>query len=84
MRTILEDGIFLTAVWGDDFSVVGETEDTYPEEPKDGIALGEEFSYEIEVKDGVMNLKFTSEDHETKTFTKNLIDIRLHYNSRYT
>ncbi len=64
---------FSYAVWGDDFSVVGETEDTYPEEPKDGIALGEEFSYEIEVKDGVMNLKFTSKNHETKTFTKNLI-----------
>ena len=64
---------FSYAVWGGDFSVVGETEDTYPEEPKDGIALGEEFSYEIEVKDGVMNLKFTSKNHETKTFTKNLI-----------
>ncbi|MDD7913169.1 polysaccharide lyase family 7 protein [Polaribacter ponticola] len=64
---------FSYAVWGDDFSVVGETEDTYPEEPKDGIALGEEFSYEIEVKDGIMNLKFTSKNHETKTFTKNLI-----------
>ena len=64
---------FSYAVWGDDFSVVGKTEDTYPEEPKDGIALGEEFSYEIEVKDGVMNLKFTSKNHETKTFTKNLI-----------
>ena len=64
---------FSYAVWGDDFSVVGKTEDTYPEEPKDGIALGEEFSYEIEVKDGVMNLKFISKNHETKTFTKNLI-----------
>ena len=65
---------FSYAVWGDDFSVVGKTEDTYPEEPKDGIALGEEFSYEIEVKDGIMNLKFTSKGHETKTFTKNLIE----------
>ena len=65
---------YSTPVWGYDFSVVGTDENTYPEEPEDGIALGEEFSYEIEVKDGVMNLKFTSEGHETKTFTKNLIE----------
>lgn len=64
---------FSTAVWGNDFSVVGPGENTYPEEPNDGIALGEEFSYEIEVKDGMMNLKFISDGHETKTFTKNLI-----------
>lgn len=64
---------FSTAVWGNDFSVVGTEENTYPEEPENGIALGEEFSYEIEVKDGIMSLKFTSEGHETKTFTKNLI-----------
>jgi len=64
---------YSTAVWGNDFSVVGTSEDTYPEEPKEGIALGEAFSYEIEVKNGVMNLKFYSEGHETKTFTKNLI-----------
>ena len=65
---------YSTAVWGNDFSVVGPEENTYPEEPKEGIALGEEFSYEIEVKDGIMNLKFTSEGHEAKTFTKNLIE----------
>nr|QTF98059.1 alginate lyase SHA-1 [Mangrovibacterium sp.] len=65
---------FSTAVWGNDFSVVGTEENTYPEEPEDGIALGEEFSYEIEVKDGVMSLTFTSEGHEIKTFTKNLIE----------
>ena len=64
---------FSSAVWGNDFSVVGKDANTYPEEPKDGIALGEEFSYEIEVKDGIMNLKFTSKNHETRTFTKNLI-----------
>ena len=61
-------------IWGYDFSVVGETADTYPAEPEDGIALGEEFSYEIEVKDGVMYLKFTSEGHEPKTFEKNLVE----------
>ncbi|MEP5613870.1 MAG: polysaccharide lyase family 7 protein [Cyclobacteriaceae bacterium] len=64
---------FSTAVWGNDFSVVGDGENMYPEEPEDGIELGEEFSYVIEVKDGTMNLTFTSEGHETKTFTKNLI-----------
>jgi hypothetical protein len=60
-------------IWGYDFSVVGPDANTYPPEPEDGIALGEEFSYEVEVKDGVMYLTFTSEGHETKTFTKNLI-----------
>ena len=60
-------------IWGYDFSVVGAEENSYPEEPKDGIALGEEFSYQVEVKDGVMYLTFTSEGHETKTFTKNLV-----------
>ena len=65
---------YSTAVWGHDFSVVGSGPNTYPEEPKEGIALGEEFSYEIEVKDGVMNLRFSSEGHETKTFTKNLVE----------
>lgn len=61
-------------IWGYDMSVVGADPSTYPEEPEDGIELGEEFSYEILVQDGVMSLKFTSEGHETKTFTKNLIE----------
>jgi len=65
---------YSSAVWGNDFSVVGTDANTYPEEPKDGIALGEEFSYEIVVKDGVMSLKFKSKGHETKLFTKNLIE----------
>lgn len=65
---------FSTAVWGHDFSVVGSDESTYPEEPADGIELGEELSYEIEVKEGIMYLTFTSEGHETKTFQKNLIE----------
>lgn len=64
---------YSSAVWGHDFSVVGEEESTYPDEPEDGIELGEEFSYEIVVKDGIMSLKFTSKGHETKSFTKNLI-----------
>ena len=61
-------------VWGYDFSVLGPDKNAYPPEPEDGIELGEEFSYEIEVKDGNMMLKFWSEGHETKTFTKNLIE----------
>ncbi|MDA8595652.1 polysaccharide lyase family 7 protein [Flavobacteriaceae bacterium] len=66
---------YSSAVWGNDFSVVGPTEDSYPLEPQDGIALGETFSYTIEVKsDGIMYLTFSSPGHETKTFTKNLIE----------
>ena len=60
-------------IWGHDFSVVGTDENTFPPEPENGIALGEEFSYEVKIKDGVMHLTFTSEGHQTKTFTKNLI-----------
>ncbi|SDG64530.1 Alginate lyase [Winogradskyella thalassocola] len=65
---------YSSAVWGNDFSVVGDSVNTYPEEPKDGIALGEAFSYEVKVKNGIMTLNFSSEGHETKTFTKNLIE----------
>lgn len=65
---------FSTAVWGHDFSVVGDQVNSYPEEPEDGIELGEEFSYVIEVKNGLMQLTFSSIGHETKTFTKNLIE----------
>ena len=61
-------------IWGYDFSVVGSAPDSYPAEPKDGIELGEEISYEVDVKDGIMSLTFSSKGHETKTFTKNLID----------
>ncbi|MEO1485513.1 MAG: polysaccharide lyase family 7 protein [Bacteroidota bacterium] len=64
---------FSTAVWGDDMSVIGLSKDDYPPEPKEGIALGEEFSYEVNVYEGIMYLTFKSEGHETKTFTKNLI-----------
>ena len=64
---------FSTAVWGYDFSVVGTSRTIYPEEPEDGIALGEEFSYEINVYKGIMYLTFTSEGHETIKFTKNLL-----------
>lgn len=64
---------FSTAVWGNDFSVVGPTQSTYPPEPDGGIELGEEFSYKIDIAEGVMKLTFSSEGHPTKTFTKNLM-----------
>ncbi|WP_178986135.1 polysaccharide lyase family 7 protein [Winogradskyella helgolandensis] len=64
---------YATAVWGDDYSVIGTSPDIYPEEPLDGIALGEEFSYEVNVYKGIMYLTFASEGHDTKTFTKNLL-----------
>jgi hypothetical protein len=64
---------YSTAVWGYDMSVVGESPTSYPEEPKDGIELGEEFSYEINVHKGIMYLTFKSEGHETVQITKNLL-----------
>jgi len=64
---------YSTAIWGNDWSVIGSTADTYPAEPADGIELGEEFSYVINVYQGVMYLTFSSDGHETKTFTKSLI-----------
>jgi len=64
---------FSTAVWGGDMSVIGSSSTSYPEEPKNGIKLGEEFSYEINVHKGIMYLTFTSEGHETIKFTKDLL-----------
>lgn len=64
---------FSTAVWGYDMSVIATESDQYPPEPEDGIALGEEFSYEINIYQGIMYLTFKSAGHETKTFTKSLI-----------
>jgi hypothetical protein len=59
-------------VWGYDFSVVGDTE--IPPEPSEGIEIGEEFSYDISVKNGIMTITFSSENHPTKTYQKNLIE----------
>ena len=64
---------FSTAVWGYDFSVVGTSPTTYSDEPEDGIELGEEFSYEVNVYKGIMYLTFTSEGHDTIKFTKSLL-----------
>lgn len=62
-----------TAVWGYDWSVFGTGPDTYPEEPEDGIELGETFSYVVNVYEGIMYLSFKSEGHESKTFTKSML-----------
>ncbi|AWV97048.1 polysaccharide lyase family 7 protein [Arcticibacterium luteifluviistationis] len=64
---------YSTAVWGNDMSVIGSSPTSYPEEPKDGIELGEEFSYEVNVYKGIMYLTFKSEGHETIKFTKDLL-----------
>lgn len=61
---------YSTAVWGNNFSIVGSAENSYPEEPLDGIALGEEFSYEVRVNDGMMYLTFMSDGHETRVLRK--------------
>lgn len=65
---------YSTAVWGYDMSVVGTTPITFPAEPQEGIELGEEFSYEVNVFEGVMYLTFSSPGHQTKTFTKDLLN----------
>ncbi|MEZ4688568.1 MAG: polysaccharide lyase family 7 protein [Bacteroidia bacterium] len=64
---------YSTAVWGYDMSVVGDEPASYPEEPKDGIELGEAFSYEINVYDGIMYLTFIREGQDTLRFTKSLL-----------
>ncbi|TMM56720.1 polysaccharide lyase family 7 protein [Maribacter algarum] len=64
---------YSTAVWGYNFSDVGSSANEYPKEPEDGIALGEEFSYEVNVYKGMMHLTFTTEGREVKKFAKNLL-----------
>lgn len=64
---------YSTAVWGYNMSDVGIDSTSYLPEPANGIALGEEFSYEVNVHKGIMYLTFTSEGHETVKFTKSLI-----------
>lgn len=64
---------FSYPIWGHDMSVVGSSPTEYPEEPENGIELGEEFSYEVNVHKGIMYLTFASERHDTIKFTKNLI-----------
>lgn len=64
---------YSTRVWGYNFSEVGSSPTDYPKEPEDGIELGEEFSYEVNVHKGIMYLTFKSENHKTIKFTKSLI-----------
>ena len=64
---------FSQAVFGYDWSTVDKDSITNPPEPKNGIALGEEFTYEVNVENGMMNLIFLSPNHQTVKFTKNLI-----------
>ncbi len=64
---------YSTGVWGYNFSEVGNSVNEYPTEPKEGIALGEEFSYEVNVYEGIMYLSFSAKGHETKKFIKNLL-----------
>lgn len=64
---------YSTAVWGYDFSVVGKSSNDYPPEPENGIELGEEFSYEVNVSKGIMHLTFKSKNNKTVKFTKSLI-----------
>ncbi len=70
---------YSAAVWGYDMSVVGGSPTTNPAEPADGIELGEEFSYEINVFEGVMYLTFTSSGHDTVRFTKSLLQSEYAY-----
>ena len=64
---------FSTAVWGTDWAVLGSSPNTYPDEPDDSIALGENFRYEVNVYEGIMYLTFSSHGHENKTFQKSLL-----------
>ena len=61
---------FSQAVFGYDWATVGKDSITNPPEPKNGIALGEEFTYEVNVENGIMNLIFSSPNHQTVIFTK--------------
>jgi hypothetical protein len=60
-------------IWGYDMSVTSDSLGNLPADPLDGIKLGETFSYEVLVEQGIMTLIFTSKGHETKRFTKSLI-----------
>jgi hypothetical protein len=64
---------YSTAVWGHDFSVVGKSPNDFPKEPEEGLELGEEFSYEVNVYKGIMYLTFKSKNLKTIRFTKSLI-----------
>ena len=52
---------------------MGTGANEYPKEPENGIALGEEFSYEVNIFKGMMYLTFKATGHDTKIFEKNLL-----------
>ncbi len=54
------------------YQVWGNTWDNLEEPGQAGIALGEEFSYKIEVQGTMMNLTFETERHETVTYSIDL------------
>ncbi|MBS9935917.1 polysaccharide lyase family 7 protein [Vibrio alginolyticus] len=54
------------------YPVWGNTWDNLEEPGQAGIALGEEFSYKIEVQGTMMNLTFETERHETVTYSIDL------------
>lgn len=60
-------------VWGDDMSICSNRPNAFPDEPKDGIALGESFKYSVSVDRGIMTIKFSHPNKTTKTFVKSLI-----------
>lgn len=54
------------------YPVWGNTWDNLEEPGQAGIALGEEFSYKIEVQGTMMNLRFETDRHETVTYSIDL------------
>ena len=64
---------YSTPVWGHDMFVLGDAPDAAPSEPENGVALGEEFSYTVDVDGGVMTLTFERDGYAPKTFTKSLV-----------
>ena len=73
VRIIQVDGIFHLQFGVMTFQLLGKVRTTIRVSLRMEYKIGEEFSYEINVYKGIMYLTFKSDNHETKTFTKNLI-----------
>ena len=65
---------YSTPVWGHGMFVLGDAPDAPPAEPTDGVTLGEEFNYTVDVREGLMTLTFERDGHAPKTFTKSLVE----------